>query len=80
MYGLMVENVVQSKGKATLSLQEHTRSIKSKFCALQGTKFISFRLCDLNHEDFRDLQGRRLRRTGRTPIEDNAANRENIMD
>lgn len=48
--------------------------------ALKGTEFISFRLCDLNYEDSRDLQDRRLMRTGHTSIEDNTANQKNRMD
>ena len=35
--------------------------------ALQGTKFISFRLSDLNHRYFRVLQGRRLFTRTHTP-------------
>ena len=35
------------------------------------------RLVDSNRRNFRDLQGRRLRRTGRTPIEDNTVNHGN---
>lgn len=31
-------------------------------CTCTENDTLSFRLCDLNHEDFRDLQNRRLRR------------------
>ena len=47
--------------------------------ALQGQKLTSFRLPDTDHRYSGDLQGGRLRRTGRTLIEDNAENHPNIM-
>ena len=47
--------------------------------ALQERKFVSFRLFDPDHRNFPDFQGGRLRRTGRTPIEDNTENQENFM-
>ena len=48
--------------------------------ALQRLKWISFRLFDPVHRYLSDFQGGRLRRTGRTPIEDNTENRSNIME
>ncbi len=47
--------------------------------ASQGQKLTSFRLSDPDHRYFGNLQGGRLRRTGRTLIEDNAENYRNIM-
>ncbi len=46
--------------------------------ALQEQKLVSFRLYDPDHRYLGDFQGGRLRRTGRTPIEDNAENHPNI--
>ncbi len=48
--------------------------------ALQRLKWISFRLFDPVHRYLSDFQGGRLRRTGRTPIEDNVENHSNIME
>ena len=47
--------------------------------ALQNCKFSSFCLFDLCHRNFPHFQGRRKRRTGRTPTEDNAENGQNHM-
>ncbi len=47
--------------------------------ASQGQKLTSFRLSDPDHRYSGHLQGGRLRRTGRTLIEDNAENDRNIM-
>ncbi len=47
--------------------------------ALQGRKFVPFRLFDPDHRDLFGFQGGRVRRTGRTPIEDNDENRANLM-
>lgn len=46
--------------------------------ALQGHRTALSRLCDPDRRDFRSFQGGRLRRTGRTPIEDNTENPENL--
>ena len=45
----------------------------------QNCKFSSFWLSDLCHRNFAHFQGRRKRRTERTPIEDNAENGQNYM-
>ncbi len=47
--------------------------------ALQERKFAPFRLFDPDHKNLPDFKGGRLRRTGRTLIEDNAENRTNFM-
>ena len=47
--------------------------------ALQKCIFSSFRLFDLCHRNFVHFQGRRWRRTGRTPTEDNVENGQNYM-
>ena len=44
---------------------------------MKGLKSAPSRLADSSRRNFGDFQGRRLRRTGRTPIEDNAENHRN---
>ena len=51
----------------------------ASFKCLAGRKIYLFSTLRPQSWDFVALQGRRLRRTGRTPIEDNAAKRRNIV-
>ena len=60
---------------ALLSLR--VRPVRVDQVPERGQKSSPFRLVDSNRRNFSDLQGRRLRRTGRTPIEDNTVNHGN---
>ena len=60
---------------ALLSLR--VRPVRVDQVPERGQKSSPFRLVDSKRRNFSDLQGRRLRRTGRTPIEDNTVNHGN---
>ena len=85
LYSLSTLSVQGTKRSERLNLQfccvtfNRRTSSTPHSSALQNCKFSSFWLSDLCHRNFAHFQGRRKRRTGRTPTEDNAENGQNYM-
>ena len=83
-YHYLNENSIDVRGDNTVDkglisgpfalLSLRVRPVRVDQVPERGQKSSPFRLVDSNRRNFSDLQGRRLRRTGCTPIEDNTVN------